>query len=98
MIDKFVTFKEPLVVDDHIENGNLVKKGGIIFRSHVTMTDGRHYMISDAKHGDGRFAIDETLVFPCDDEGNVTEWQECPWGGHGMRTEDAIRSMNSQVT
>jgi len=94
MIDKFVTFKEPVVVEDHFENDTLVKKGGIIFRSHVIMTDGRHYLISDSRHGSDRFAIDETMVFPCDEDGNVTKWEEGPWGGREMRTEEVVNQMN----
>lgn len=94
MIDRFITFKEPVVIEDEIENGILTRKGGMIFRSHVVMTDGRHFSISDAQHGQGGFAIDETLVFPCDEEGNVTEWQEGPWGGRAVRTEEVVRQMN----
>ena len=94
MIDKFLKFKEPVVIDDIVENGILLKKGGIIFRSHVIVTDGRHYMISDAQHGNGISAINETMVFPCDEDGNVTEWQEGPWGGPGTRTEEVVSQMN----
>jgi hypothetical protein len=98
MIDKFVTFKEPVVVEDRFENDTLVHKGGIIFRSHVVMTDGRHYLISDSQHGSGRFAIDETMVFPCDEDGNVASWEEGPWGGREMRTEQVVAEMNKQET
>jgi len=94
VIDRFITFKEPVVIEDEIENGILTRKGGMIFRSHVVMTDGRHFSISDAQHGQGGFAINETLVFPCDEEGNVTEWQEGPWGGREVRTEEVVNQMN----
>ncbi len=94
MIDRFITFKEPVVIEDDFENGTLTRKGGMIFRSHVVMTDGRHFSISDAQHGHGMFAINETLVFPCDEEGNVTEWQEAPWGGREKRTEEVVNEMN----
>ncbi len=94
MIDKFLKFKEPVVIEDHFENDKLVKKGGIIFRSHVVMTNGQHYMISDAQHGNGMFEINETLVFQCDENGNVDDWQEGPWGGRGTRTEEVINQMN----
>jgi len=94
VIDKFLKFKEPHVIEDELDGDNLLRKGGIIFRSHVVMTDGKHFAISDAQHGHGMFAIDETLVFPCDEEGNVTEWTEEPWGGRYMRTEEVVSQMN----
>lgn len=95
MIDRFIKFKEPVVVEDYFESGRLVKKGGIIFRSHVVMTDGRHFMISDSQHGNGMFAINETLVFPCDESGTVTDWSEAPdWGGRDKRTEEVVNEMN----
>ena len=89
MIDKFVKFKEPVIIEDHD-----TKKGGIIFRTHVVMTDGRNLLISDSQHGDGLYFIDETLVFPCDEEGNVTDWCEVE-GGRFSRTEDIINLLNS---
>ena len=94
MIDRFISFKEPVVIDDVVENGILVRKGGMIFRGHVVLTDGRHFSISDAQHGQGGFAVDETLVFQCDEEGHVTDWEEAPWGGRGMRTEAVVVEMN----
>jgi len=95
MIDRFVTFKEPTVVEDHFENDKLVRKGGIIFRSHVIMTDGHHLIISDAQHGSGMYEVNETLVFPCDDEGSISDWSEVSeWGGRFMRTEECINLMN----
>jgi hypothetical protein len=93
VIDRFITFKEPVVIEDCFENGTLARKGGMIFRSHVVMTDGRHFTISDAQHGHGMFAINETLVFPCDEDGNVTEWIE-QWGGRELRTEEVVNQMN----
>lgn len=88
MIAKFITYKEPHKVTG--ENG---EETGIMFRSHVLMGDGRHLVISDAQHGTGLYRIDETLVFPCDEEGQVTEWQEVE-GGRGMRTDEVIKILN----
>lgn len=88
MIDKFVSFKEPIILEDR--SGI---KGGIVFRTHVITTDGKHLLISDACHGNGIYAVDETLVFECDEEGTVTDWTEVA-GGRGMRTDDVIREMN----
>lgn len=89
MIDKFITFKEPCVIEDDED-----RKGGIIFRSHAVLTNGEHILISDAKHGEGYAAIDETLAFKCDDDGNVVEWSEIA-GGRGLRTEDVVNELNS---
>jgi hypothetical protein len=89
MIERFVKFKDPVIIEDS-DN----KKGGIIFRTHVVMTDGRNLLISDARHGDVIYAINETLVFPCDEEGNITEWCEVE-GGRFSRTEEIINRLNS---
>lgn len=93
MIEKFVTFKEPTVIEDRFEDGVLVRKGGIIFRSHVVMTDGRHCLISDAQHGSGIYTTDETLVFLCDENGDIADWTEIG-GGRVMRTDEVIAEMN----
>ena len=90
MIEKFLKFKEPTVIEEKDD-----RKGGIIFRSHVVMTGGQHLMISDAQHGTGYAKIDETLAFPCNEEGEITEWSEVA-GGRMMRTEDVIRELNEQ--
>jgi hypothetical protein len=89
MIDKFITFKEPHPVED-----TLAFKGGMIFRTHVVMTDGRHLLISDAKHGSGFAEIDETLVFECDESGTVTDWTEIE-GCRLARTEEIINRLNA---
>lgn len=88
MIEKFITFKEPNVIEDC--DG---RKGGMLFRTHVVLVDGRHVLISDAQHGEGMLRINETLAFPCDEEGNVTQWVEVA-GGRDLRTDDVIREMN----
>jgi hypothetical protein len=88
MIDRFITFKEPHIIEDSDE-----KKGGTIFRSHVVMTDGRHVLISDAKHGSGFYEIDETLAFLCDENGNVSDWSEV-CGGRFARTEEIVTLLN----
>lgn len=90
MIAKFITYKEP-----HRVTGEKGEETGIMFRSHVLMSDGRHLVISDAQHGVGLYRIDETLVFPCDEEGRVTEWHEVE-GGRGMRTDEVVRILNGE--
>lgn len=88
MIEKFISYKEP---KPFISDG---KEIGIIFRTRVLMTDGRYLVISDAQHSEGLRKIDETLVFPCDEEGNVTEWIEIA-GGREVRTDEVIKILNS---
>lgn len=88
MIDRFISYKEP---KPFILDG---KEIGIIFRTRVLMTDGRYLVISDAQHGEGLRKIDETLVFPCDEEGSVTEWIEIA-GGRGVRTNEVVKILNS---
>jgi len=90
MIEKFITFKEPFPVEE-----TPMSKGGIIFRTHVLMTDGRHLLVSDAKHGSGFSEIDETLVFECDESGDVTDWTEVE-GRKFARTEEILGILNSE--
>ena len=90
MIDKFITYKEPHVIEDEDD-----RKGGIIFRTVARLTDGKHVVISDANHGEGMFLIDETLVFECDEEGTVKNWTELT-GGRGIRTDEVIRMLNQE--
>lgn len=88
MIEKFIKFKEPVIF-----GGRDGAEDGIVFRTQVVMTDGRNLLISDAQHGKGIYAVDETLVFQCDDEGEVTDWTEVT-GGRFARTEDIIKLLN----
>lgn len=88
MIERFITFKEPHIIEDKPDH-----KGGLLLRTHVVMSDGRHFVISDAKHGEGWGLVDETLAFPSDPEGNITDWTEVA-GGRFVRTEDVINSLN----
>jgi hypothetical protein len=88
MIAKFITYKEPHKVTG--ENG---EETGIMFRSHVLMSDGRHLAISDAQHGVGLYRIDETLVFPCNESGEITNWTEVA-GGREMRTDEVVKNLN----
>lgn len=88
MIDKFITYKEPTVVEP-----NDISNGGIIFRTVARLMNGKHILISDANHGSGIYAVDETLVFPCDEEGTVSDWAELG-GGRGIRTDEVIQMVN----
>ena len=95
MIDRFIKFKEPIIIEDDNQGGKTLRKGDIIFRSHVVMTDGRHFIISDAQHGEGFSRIDETFVFPCDEERETTDWTEVgDWSGREVRTEWVVNEMN----
>lgn len=90
MIEKFITFKEPHVIED-----DEVRKGGIIFRSHAVLTSGEHILISDAKHGSGFAAVDETIVFKCDEEGNVTAWDGV-MEARNTRTDEIVVRINTE--
>lgn len=65
----------------------------IIFKTHVVMTDGQHLMISDTQRGSGYTRIDETLVFMCDQDGNVVDWTEVA-GSRCARTDQVISDLN----
>ena len=83
-IEKFVTYKEPVSMEEN---------SGIIFRSHVVMSDGQHLIISDAQHGNGYARVDETLVFLCDEVGAITSWSEVA-GGRTIRTDEVVNELN----
>ena len=83
-IKKFISYKEPHPCDG---------EGGIIFRSHVVMSDGQHIMISDSRHGSGFTQVDETLAFLCNEEGEITDWGEVA-GGRCVRTDLIVNELN----
>jgi hypothetical protein len=89
-IDRFVTYKFPMPVDPMM-TGQAV--GGMSYKTHLVMTDGQHLMISDAQHGSGWAAIDETLVFMCDESGDIKDWIEVA-GGRMTRTDQVICELN----
>ena len=65
----------------------------IIFTTHVVMTDGQHLMISDTQRGAGYTRIDETLVFMCDQDGNIINWSEVA-GSRYARTDQIVSDLN----
>ena len=48
---------------------------------------GQHFLVSEVHRGQGIGRIDETLVFPCTAEGEVTQWGEV-WSGDSV--EDVL--------
>jgi len=48
---------------------------------------GQHFLISEVHRGQGYTRIDETLVFPCSADGEVTQWGEV-WSGDSV--EDVL--------
>jgi len=86
-IKEFVAYKEPIPFEsDGVESG-------IMFRSHVVMSDGQHLILSDAQHGTGWLTVDETLVFKCDEGGTIVNWAEVA-GGRGIRTDEVVSELN----
>ena len=65
-IEKTNTYMEPVTFDD-----------GHGFRTIVALSSGGHALISEVHRVvNGRMSLDETMVFLCDKEGNVTDWSE----------------------
>ena len=53
---------------------------------------GQHFLVSEVhRNPSPGFHIDETLVFPCTAEGEVTEWSEV-WSGNSV--EDVLATFN----
>ncbi len=53
---------------------------------------GQHFLVSEVHRTPAPgHRIDETLVFPCTAEGEVTEWTEV-WSGHSV--EDVLATFN----
>lgn len=50
---------------------------------------GQHFLISEVRRGQGIGRIDETLVFPCTQNGTVTDWSEV-FSGHSV--EDVLQN------
>lgn len=62
---------------------------GIGFTTIVRLTTGRHALISEVRRGEGVMRVDETMVFACDEVGNVSDWSELHCVRYGT-TADAI--------
>ena len=61
-------------------------------RNAVVRNDsGQHFLVSEVHRGQDFTRIDETLVFPCTAEGEVTEWSEV-WSGNSV--EDVLSTFN----
>lgn len=87
-INDFLTYKVPTTIERSTRNA-----GGVIYKTHVVMSDGQNLLISDEQHGDGVYKIDETLVFTCDESGNINSWAEVA-GSRNARTDEIIRELN----
>jgi hypothetical protein len=88
-VDRFISYKLPVPVEPYTDSS----AEDIIFKTHLVMTDGQHLMISDAQHGSGWAAIDETLVFMCDESGDIKDWVEVA-GGRMTRTDQIVSDLN----
>ena len=78
-IEQTISFMDPVEYGDG--NG---------FRTLIRVVGGDHYLISEVH----REHIDEVMVFPCSETGDITDWGEV----HGIRggtTEDAISAIGS---
>lgn len=82
MIEKFITFKDPAVIEG-------TDNDGIIFRTHVKMTSGTHFMISECK----RKSYVGTSSFLCDENGKILNWERT-LGNVNVTTEDIISQLN----
>lgn len=89
-IDRFITYKFPMPVDPMMTDQAV---GGMSYKTHVVMTDGQHLMISDTQRGPGYARIDETLVFMCDQGGDITDWTEVA-GSRCARTDQIVSDLN----
>lgn len=89
-IDRFITFKVPTPIEPSMTGSTT---GGMIYKTHAVMTDGQHLIISDSRYGSGWAAVDETLVFMCDESGDITNWAEVA-GSRMARTEQIICDLN----
>lgn len=75
---KIHTYMEPCAVGD-----------GHGFRSIVSPEPGIYLLVSEVHHGEGPYRVDETLVFPCYESGEVRCYTELH-GGRAMSTSEAI--------
>jgi len=50
---------------------------------------GQHFLVSEVHRGQGLTRIDETMVFRCSPDGEVTQWSEV-WCGDSV--EDALQN------
>jgi len=82
MIEKFITFKDPFVIEG-------TNNDGIIFRTHVRMTNGEHFMISEVKRKDYVGAA----LFVCDEKACILNWEKT-FGRANMTTEDIVCKLN----
>ena len=67
---------QPSTFPDGVGRNAVVRKGS-----------GQHFLISEVHRGQGIGRIDETLVFPCSADGEVTQWGEV-WSGDSV--EDVL--------
>ena len=56
-------------------------------RAVVRNESGQHFLISEVHRGEGIGRMDETLVFPCNEVGDVDSWTEV-WSGSSV--EDVL--------
>ena len=77
-----VKIVKELPVSSSGASGIVVKKGGL------------HFCVSSVN---ATFTGFETLVFPCDADGEVTDWSEIA-GGRGVSREEAIEELEQTST
>jgi hypothetical protein len=69
---------QPTTLADGSGRNAIVRNGG-----------GQHFLISEVHRGRGIGRFDETLVFPCTQDGTVTGWTEV-FSGHSV--EDVLQN------
>ena len=75
---KIHTYMAPIEIGD-----------GYGFQSIVSPEPDVYLLVSEVHHGKSSYRVDETLVFPCDQSGNVLNYTELH-GGRQMNTAEAI--------
>lgn len=71
---------QPNLFNDGVGRTAVVRNGG-----------GQHFLISEVHRGQGIGRIDETLVFPCTQNGTVTDWSEV---FSGASVEDVLQNFS----
>jgi hypothetical protein len=83
-----------MVITTVIPTTRVELEDGFGFRTVVRSPSGEHFLVSEIHRGEDWRRLDETMVFPCTDTGEITSYTEVT---SGDVTEDAIRNLNSHV-